>query len=35
MFPLHNLDEVVDNTNIFGFLQAISNSQHVAKFRDQ
>lgn len=34
MFPLHNLDEVVDNTNIFGFLRAISNLQHVAKFRD-
>lgn len=32
MFPLHNLDEVVDNTNIFGFLRAVFNLQHVAKF---
>lgn len=32
MFPLHNLDEVVDNTNIFGFLRVITNLQHVAKF---
>lgn len=32
MFPLHNLDEVVDNTNNFGFLRAVFDLQHVAKF---
>lgn len=32
MFPLHNLDEVVDNTNNSGFLRAVFDLQHVAKF---
>lgn len=31
-FPLHKLDEVVDNTNIFGFLRALFHLQHMANF---